>query len=802
MHACLQNPVGGGATVRLPAPPARVHMVGAGGIGMAGLARLLAGRGWRVDGCDQDATGRNADWLRRGGVAVVAGHDPAHVHAGIDLVVVSSALDPEAPELIRARRLGIPLLARGTVLAALAGENSALAVSGTHGKTTTAGALTRLARSLKMDFGWCLGGWVRGLDGPSGEGGNGNLVCEVDESDGTLAGFRARVLVVTNIEPDHLENFQDFEALRRCFARAVESAAGVVYCADDPEAASVCGAHPKSLGYGIGPRARLRARPARGGAAENGFEVYYGDRRLGEVRLRVPGRHNLLNALAALGGAILAGGPPEEACARLSEAFALPERRFDLRAERDGVRVISDYAHHPTEVRALMSMLPGPGRTRVIFQPHRYSRTRAMAAGFSEALKTADEVWIVPVYAASQRPLSGGRSCDLYAACRRDFGGGRLRYADSLEEAWEGIRFDLRAGDTVLAVGAGDVDRVADAAAAFVRRGGARRSGDAPGFRRIREALESAGWRGRIEGGAELGQTTPLGVGGRGEALAFPADLSDLRRVLTAARENGFPVRILGAGSNVLVSDAGVDGVVVRLSGKAWKTFRVAGERVWAGAGMPGAALLERLAENGLSGLEFMAGIPGTVGGWLAMNAGAHGRAIASAVEEIHGLNPDGEVSIITASEAGWNYRDCEGLHRRVALGAWFRLTAEPPSRIRDRIETCRARRLDFGGLRTAGSVFRNPPDVSAGVLLDRCGCRGWRVGGARVYDRHANVIHAERGAVASDVRALIERMRFRVLDETGIELFSEIQRIGVGIQGRDCGEIVPEWVEKDAEKI
>ncbi len=756
-------------------PGLHAHAMGICGVGLAGVAQLLRQKGWRISGCDRHAAGALADALRRQGIPVAEGHAPGHLEGGCDLLIRSAAVTEDDPEVCRARERGIPVARRGTVLAALVSERASVAVCGTHGKTTTACFTLRLLQALGGDPAWCIGGHTEAMGNVADGSGRGPLVVEADESDGTLAHYAPSVLVVTNIDADHLDHFGTLAAIEACFAAARDrTRQGVVFCADDPAAGRLCAANPGALGYGFGPAARLRISGLALQAGSMSFDVTLDGRLLGKAALAVTGRHNALNACAALGAAVALGHDPYAALRALERLDELPGRRFERLLRQGGIEIVSDYSHHPAEIAALVALARiQPARRRLaLFQPHRYTRTRALADSFPPAFAGVDELVLLPVYAASETPCEGGRTEDLYAVFRRQAADGVPvpRIAASLEEAAAWLRETLREGDQLLVIGAGDVVRVGEGVAQALREG--RHSG----AERMAEALAARGDV-AVQRQAPLAHLTTLGVGGCADLLAEVASEAALAEILRLCHETGLPCRLLGGGSNTLVGDLGVRGVVVRLAGAAFGDIVIGPEgTVRAGCAAPGSRLLNRMTEAGLGGLAFMEGIPGTVGGWLAMNAGAHGGAIGDRVCAIRGLNKDGSRAIVDGHAAGFAYRQCRALEELVALEVELRLDPGDPAELAAQRERCRGKRLDFGGRRSAGSVFRNPEPLAAGRLLDAAGCKGLRVGGAEVFARHANVIVTEPGATASDVLALMAAMRGRVLTMHGVELVSEIR--------------------------
>jgi UDP-N-acetylmuramate--L-alanine ligase/UDP-N-acetylenolpyruvoylglucosamine reductase len=773
----------------LAGPPGKAHLVGVCGVGMAGLAHLLRSCGWKVDGCDGDP-GNLAAWLKARGVRVRRGHSAGHLGAGVALVIRTAAVRNDSEEIAAAVRAGIPVVSRGEVLPLLLEGRTGIAVGGTHGKTTTTSFITRFLVAAGRDPSFCIGGDNPDLGGVAGAGAGGELVVEADESDGTLALYRPEVAVVTNVDFDHMEHFSGVADLERCFLRFMSNARRcVVYCRDDRRAAALarrCGR--RAVGYGLLAGAGVRGDDVALRAGSSSFTVVHEGSPLGRVDLPVPGVHNVRNALAA----IVVGlelGLPFAAMRDAARNFALPRRRFDRIVDTSELLVVSDYSHHPAEIAALVAAARAVPRRRLlaVFQPHRYTRTLALGAEFPAAFGGVDRLVLAPVYAASEPPLGGGSTWDLYRHFRqrmaeRGQGPASVCAASSLGQAWGGLRSELRAGDMLLVVGAGSVERIAAWAGRDfgVRRRPARRGAAVFGSEWDPSRLRLRGGT-RVRCGVELGRLTGYGVGGRADWYAEPRTEDDLARLLAWSAAEGCPVNLLGGGRNVLVPDTGLRGLTLRLCAPGFRALRVDGERIVAGAGVPLAALAKAAGDAGLAGLEFLAGIPGTVGGALRMNAGAYGGAIGDAVVSIQCLNPDGSRSSVTRETMGAGYRRCRALERSVAVAAVFRFRRGDPAAIRADREAILAKRAWMNGLRCAGSVFMNPRGDHAGRLLEAAGQKGASVGGARVSARHANVIFTGPGACASDVRALMERMRWAVEERFGVRLESEVVLLGEG---------------------
>ena len=785
-----------------------VHLVGICGIGMAGLAFLLKTRGFRVTGCDR-APGSIADWLRARGIEVFPEHDPAHVGPGVTWVIRSAAVSPACAEIVHARERGVDVFLRGAVLPGLLRNRMSVAVAGTHGKTTTTAFIVQLLKSAGRDPSWCIGGETDVLGGVSAEGHEKTMIVEADESDGTIALYKPDIAVVTNIEFDHMEHFKSRESFEECFRGFIRNARRkVVFCADDPRAALLAGNSDKSLSYGFSDKADVRGRHVRETGVSLSFTVERGRKEFGRVRIPVIGRHNALNALAAIAVTLELGQSFEEIVAGL-KLISLPRRRFERIVEKNNILVISDYAHHPSEISALVQTAEKLTRSRrrhayrkrllAAFQPHRYSRTLALGRDFPPAFKGVDDLILIPVYAASEEPLKGGTVWDLYARFRerqlderpptrrsgRSRSGPRaVAAASSCEQAWAYIRRELGVGDTLLIVGAGDVERIGQWAGDHFRhahRDQTLTSAPARTANLNADALTRCpGPDDRLEStilryNVPLADKTTLKVGGRADIWAEIGSVEDLRKILAWAHDHEMPFNVIGKGSNVLISDLGVRGVTARLGGSVFSRIRSDDDMITVGAGVPVAKLMNWLQEHNLEGLEFLEGIPGTIGGGLRMNAGAWGHELAERLSWIRCLSADGSERIVEKSVLAPSYRRCEYLENRVAMEAGLSVEKGDPAEIRKRRAAISKRREWMSGLRSAGSVFKNPEGNSAARLIEQAGLKGCAIGGASFSAAHANFIVTEAGACASDVRALIERARSEVTSRFGVRLDTEI---------------------------
>ena len=440
-----------------PADHRPVHFVGIGGAGMSALALIAVRRGIRVSGCDTDPSGA-AD-LAALGVPVLRGHDPAHID-GARAVVVTAAVPAGHPELARAREAGVPVVPRKVALAALIEGARSVAISGTHGKTTTTVMATEALAAAGLDPTGIAGGRVSAWGGNARVAGDGLFVVEADEYDQAFLTLHPTVAVVNNVEPDHLECYGSVEALEAAFVEFARRAATAVVSADDPGARRVGERLAATRWFGFAADADYRITAVEQRAEGTSAVVV---RRAGApvpLRLAVPGVHNLRNAVGALAAVDALGGALEPAVAALA-GFRGVGRRFERLGEHGGVAVVDDYAHHPSELAATLSAARQayPGRRLVaVFQPHLYSRTEAHGTAMGQALAAADLVIVTEIYAAREQPIPGvtGRLVAEAATAA----GADARFEGTRAEVGRRVFDTLRPGDVVLTLGAGDITRV------------------------------------------------------------------------------------------------------------------------------------------------------------------------------------------------------------------------------------------------------------------------------------------------------------------------------------------------------
>ena len=431
----------------------QVHFIGIGGSGMSGLARIAISHGIKVSGSDASDSSV-LDALRALGATIFIGHDAKNI-AGADLIVYSNAIKSQNPERAAAVNSGKPEITRASALAILMSESTSIAIAGTHGKTTTSSMATVALQSAGVDPSFAIGGVLKSSGSNAHRGSGKYFIAEADESDGSFVAYHPHAAIITNVEWDHVDHFESEAEVFKAFDDFVQTISGfLVFCADDNGAKQVAAkAKVKTLSYGKSEGAALKVDQINLSANGSTARVLWNGAKIGTLELSVPGEHNVLNAAAVLAIGLELGLPATALLDGLVK-FHGAGRRFELKGSVGGIRVIDDYGHHPTEIKVTLAAAKrycGSGKVIVIFQPHRYSRTRAFTKEFAEALSVADSLWLLEVYAASETPISGVSSSNIAKLIPH------AHFEPNFLSVTEAVAAIASPGDVIMTLGAGDV---------------------------------------------------------------------------------------------------------------------------------------------------------------------------------------------------------------------------------------------------------------------------------------------------------------------------------------------------------
>ncbi|ASY13426.1 UDP-N-acetylmuramate--alanine ligase [Candidatus Nanopelagicus hibericus] len=443
----------------------KIHFIGIGGAGMSGIARIMLAKGFNISGSDKNDSSLLTS-LKALGAEIFIGHDAQNL-GGAELVIISSAIAETNPELLAAKARSIQVVQRANALAWLMSESTSIAVAGTHGKTTTTAMLTVALQSAGLDPSFAIGGTIN-TAGTNAHSGSGSIfIAEADESDGSFLAYQPTGAIITNIELDHVDHFADEAAVFEVFEHFVSSIKKngfLVACGDDPGVKTLLKRinRPdlKILLYGKDESNDFRMSKIALAPTTSIASISSTGKKLGELQLSLPGEHNLLNSLAAFAAATEVGAAEDKLILGL-KSFTGTRRRFELKGEVAGVKVIDDYGHHPTELTVTLiaaKNLAQSGRVIVVFQPHRYSRTAAFAPAFATALKIADFTFLLEVYAASEKPISGVSSLLI----AKNMSATEVKFEPSMLAVVNEVAAMAKSGDVIITLGAGDVSSLGE----------------------------------------------------------------------------------------------------------------------------------------------------------------------------------------------------------------------------------------------------------------------------------------------------------------------------------------------------
>ncbi len=780
-----------------PPPPATVHFIGIGGISMSGLAEMLQDAGYTITGSDSTASPA-VDALRGRGIPVVIGHEDPAFASQADVVVSTRRAELQAStELTAAEANGALIVKRGQLLAMIANPLRCLAVAGTHGKSTTSGMLAIALRALGQDPGYAVGAKIPGVLGNTAAGAGEFMVVEADEFDRSFLWLRAEVSIITSVSFDHPDSYadqRDYDDAFVMFARHTKPGGTLVIAADDPGCRRVTAAlgDERALPFSIvtfGESEDTDWRVAQAGDqwmfhAANGEDV--------EARLGVPGAHNARNAIAAVAALHAVGYSPREAVQAV-ERFTGVGRRFEHKGQVGGVDVVDDYAHHPEEIAAVVAaahMRYADRRLVVVHQPHTYTRTKLLLTAFAQSLDLADEVVLLDIYPGGETDDLGVSSKDLLALLHVS-----AQAVAGPEEAATEVARGARDGDVVMTLGAGDITLTGARILELLgERTSARAATPRPKPDRAPVATVAIPEAPQLKlmRDASMSMYTTMRVGGTADFLVRAPTPEDIVAAMRWAAGDGMPVTVIGGGSNLLVGDDGIRGLVIvaRTPGeRAGKLLTVedGGDTVLVtvGAQAPLSWVGRHCAEQGWAGMDWGVGLPGQIGGATVNNAGAHGTELKDHLVGVDLLLTNGEVERFPAAWLESTYRmtrikEADRPRPWIVLRSIFQLPKHDSAELvalADEHAAFRKRTQPTGAC--SGSTFANPDGDFAGRLLEAAGLKGYQLGAMRLSPKHANWVVNMGGGTARDAWELIQHARTTVLDRFGVALRPEIERLG-----------------------
>lgn len=726
-------------------PHSRIHLIGIGGSGMLPLAIILKEAGYEVSGEDDRLAPEAQHFLdvhgiRMGALGSLRDSEP------VALVVRSSAIGDQHPSILEANKLGCQILARGEQLAKVVENKRIIAVGGSHGKTSTCGILIDLLEEIGIFPRYAIGGLFSNGKEPGRWNDSEWIVIEIDESDGTIEAFSPDVSIILNADHDHHAFYPRYEDYLAALSRLAERTKTKV----------------------VLPRALKKLVD---GKVDPKKIVCIEDETLPEIESNQIGAYSRDNQRAALAALIAADFLLPKA---IRIDFTPIKRRQSLHYVSPNARVFEDYAHHPKEIRAFREGLKEAhkGGVIVVFQPHRYSRTLRLKSELADELSEFDNVYLMDVYSASESPIEGGTGRDLQESLLKRTA--ECQYADSPKDLLEALSLATRSGGPVNIVflGAGETNVLARDFVEILKA----RDGVWGGFFQVLGAVASPNTV--VKRNEPLLAKTTLRVGGPAEMYFEPTSEKELVAGLKYCAKHGIPALPLGRGSNLIIPDEGVKGLVIRLAGPNWKRFeRIDEKSVRVGAGLRIKELCSLACRHGLEGFEFLEGIPGSVGGSLRMNAGAMGGWIFDLVSSVRFARLDGSIIEASADELTVGYRHCRELEDAIAIDVVMesKATGRNEMDLRRAIDVYQSKRKESQPREpSAGCIFKNPEGDSAGRLIEDLGLKGTVVGGAEISRIHGNFIINRGGASSDDVIELVKLVRREAKEKRRVELQPE----------------------------
>lgn len=725
----------------------RILLVGSCGMGVAPLGLYLVSQGHDVYGIDDYPVSRIMDRLEKAGI-----HNLDNLYGGkhFDEVVLSRAIEYDTKRMLELKLL-LPdanFYFRGDYLRMISDEYRTVAIAGSHGKTATTAILIDSLKQNGFSFSYILGGFFAEDQYPAGcyDSNSDWLIIEVDESDRTIEGFSPEVTVITNIDLDHVDAYENENEVREVFLHLAGQTHGKVFL--DNEVFEQL----EKLGLSRSD-SRIHMHEI---SKESSFQTQ---------------NFQLAESVASclLDGDLQINKP-------LVQGIIPVERRQEIKKLDDKTVLIEDYAHHPTELAALLCWVGKEYpdcELQVVFQPHRYTRTKALLPQFVNELKGYN-CYLIPEYGAFEHRDADGSSQSLYRAVKKS--SDKVDFCETPAVLAEALLPNTGGRRVILFAGAGDIPFWAKWVELSINH-----KKEGPDF--IWKAFHSGycGNQCKLMLSEPLKKKVTLNVGGTARYYAEPESMYALQLLIKTSYLLDLPMKVIGRGSNILIKDGEFDGLIIRLNRPYWKHFEYLGEgKYLLRAGVAVKELCRNALECGVRGFNFFDGIPGSVGGVIRMNAGAMGYETADRLVEVECLNREGKIVRLKREEMDFSYRNCADVAELIVTTVI--LQGVPDSNSADlEIEMKQFREKRFATQPadpSAGCMFKNPLGDSAGRLIDATGLKGYRMGGAMISEKHGNFLVTEKNTTSSDVCALLNHVKIRVKEVHGIELEQEIKHL------------------------
>jgi len=729
---------------------------------MSALAHIFSGYGYKISGSDIEINNITKA-LQRKKIDVKIGHNSSNI-TDQDLVVYSSCIKENNPEIIAARSKRIPIMPRIELLQELMKlHKKTIGIAGTHGKTTITAMAALLTENAGLSPTLLIGGESPHFKGNVKLGKRNLLVSEVDESDGRFILLRPSHIVISNIEYEHPERYKNegmlVDTFRHFLTKQSKSTA-VFYRYEDKNLQDlIAGYKGKSFSFGFSNKADLYADNLNMDGNKISFDCFFKKKPIGKFTINIPGIHNVLNALAV----VALGLELHINIGIIKKSLSMykgVKRRFEIVGHVNGAKVVEDYAHHPTEIKATIQAAYSlrPKRIITVFQPHRYTRTKAFCMDFSRSFNGSSEVILTDIYSASENKLKGISTKSIYDLMAKQQSI-PVKLMNKEEIAPYLLR-TARKGDIVLILGAGDVGSIAKELV-----------GHSSGISEI---------GGSVLFNERLSKHTTFRIGGPCKVWIEPKNEKELKKILKITSEKKEKILIMGLGSNMLIKDKGFNGAVINLGSKFFKKVRIKGTSVFAGAGVKLASLIERCYEKSLEGLEELVGIPSTVGGAVFMNA-SYMRTTSDFIKSVRVMNKnDGTIKVLKRKDIKFEYRHSD-LDVFIILEVEFSLEKANKKFLLEKKKRLLAHKRITQpiGSFSAGCIFKNPKgEISAAKYIDMLGLKGKKKGKAEISKKHANFIINRKNAKAEDVLHLMDVIKKRVKGKFGKTLIPEVKVI------------------------